>query len=90
MPTVVSVSLLFRFIAFYVMGYPFEFFLSPETPRSLAVSFARPTQNHTMSSPLQITATSEIDFIRGLRPICETLFHFLILAYNTGVQAYAS
>lgn len=33
-------------------------------------------------------STSDINFICSLRPICETLFYFLLLAYNSGVQAY--
>ena len=33
-------------------------------------------------------ATSDADFIRSLRPICETAFYFLLLAYKTGVDAY--
>jgi len=28
------------------------------------------------------------EFIFSLRPICETLFYFLLLAYRTGIQAY--
>jgi hypothetical protein len=33
-------------------------------------------------------STSEDHFIRSLRPICETLFYFLLLAYKTGVDMY--
>lgn len=33
-------------------------------------------------------ATSDADFIRSLRPICETIFYFLLLAYKAGVDAY--
>ena len=30
---------------------------------------------------------STIDFIASLRPICETIFYFLLLGYTTGIQA---
>ena len=33
-------------------------------------------------------STSEANFIRSLRPICETFFYFLLLAYKAGVDAY--
>jgi hypothetical protein len=57
MPTIVSISLLIRFMAFYVTGHPSSFFLSTGAPRhrlSVAVSSAHPTHTQ-MSSPLQIT-----------------------------------
>jgi len=31
-------------------------------------------------------ATSDADFIRSLRPICETIFYFLLMAYKAGVE----
>jgi hypothetical protein len=33
-------------------------------------------------------STSEAVFIRSLRPICETIFYFLLLAYKAGVDAH--
>jgi hypothetical protein len=33
-------------------------------------------------------ATSDADFIQSLRPICETIFYFLLLAYKAGVDTY--
>ena len=32
--------------------------------------------------------TTEIDYMRSLRPVCEVLFYFLLLAYRAGIQAY--
>jgi len=33
-------------------------------------------------------STTGIDYMRSLRPICEVLFYFLLLAYGAGVRAY--
>jgi len=33
-------------------------------------------------------ATSDANFIRSLRPICETIFYLPLLAYKAGVDAY--
>ncbi|KAK2461061.1 hypothetical protein APHAL10511_006908 [Amanita phalloides] len=33
-------------------------------------------------------SVSTRDFIFSLRPVCESLFYFLLLAYKTGIKAY--
>ena len=59
-------------------------------------TFSRGVFRSPNSKPYQALAvvnyheTSTIDFIRSLRPICETFFYFLLVAYNAGIHAHTS
>jgi len=48
-------------------------------------SSSRPLQNLVLAD---YHGSATIDFLRSLRPICETLFYFLLLTYKSGLQAY--
>ena len=71
-------------------GTSFEFFAfdgSSDPP-----TFSRGVFQGTVSKPLEIlsianyNSTLETDFILSLRPVCESLFYILLLAYKTGVE----
>ena len=74
-------------------GTSFEFFSfngNAKTPifsRGVfrTTSSSKPHQRLTIADYI---ATSEADFIRSLRPICETVFYFFLLVYKAGVEAY--
>ena len=58
---------------------------------SRGVFFRSPnSEPHQVLAVAHYRATSRIDFICSLRPICETFFYFLLLAYDTGIHAHTS
>ena len=38
-------------------------------------------------SVADLSGRTTIDFIASLRPVCETIFYFLLLGYTTGIHA---
>jgi hypothetical protein len=74
-------------------GSTFEFFSF--NGKTIPPTFSRGIFR-TSTPPAQLLAianyygTSRVDFILSLRPICETMFYFLLLAYKTGIQAYTT
>ena len=76
-------------------GTSFEFFsfTGNTTPPTFSrgVFFRSPnSEPHQVLAVAHYRATSRIDFICSLRPICETFFYFLLLAYHTGIHAHTS
>jgi len=74
-------------------GSTFEFFsFDGKTKKP---TFSRGVFSDPPSQPIRALAVadfqtaSQVTFIMSLRPICETIFYFLLLAYRSGVEAYA-
>jgi hypothetical protein len=72
-------------------GRFFEFFSfdgSTSPPTFSRGVFYPPNSNKPLErfSLTDYCATSDIDFICSVRPICEVLFYFLLLAYKTGTK----
>ena len=70
----------------------FEFFsFNGKTPQP---TFSRGVFRLPNAEPIEVLAVgtyrtrTNTEFIYSLRPICETLFYFLLLAYTTGIEAY--
>ena len=73
-------------------GRVFEFFsfdgsTSPPTFSRGVVSIPGPATLEGLSLADYAT-TTDIHYMRSLRPVCEVLFYFLLLTYATGVHAY--
>ena len=70
-------------------GINFEFFsFNGKTPQP---TFSRGVFRLPNAEPIELLAIgtyrtrTNTEFIYSLRPICETLFYFLLLAYSTGI-----
>src|SRR6266550_1984216 len=70
----------------------FEFFSF--NGKTAQPTFSRGVFRLPNAEPIEILAVgiygskTNAEFIFSLRPICETLFYFLLLAYRTGIEAY--
>ena len=74
-------------------GITFEFFsFNGQTVQQ--PTFSRGVFRLPNAEPIETLAVgiygskTNAEFIFSLRPICETLFYFLLLAYRTGIEAY--
>lgn len=71
-------------------GKSFEFFCFDSSTKPPTFSRGRysSTPPGRYALPVEnLYSHSAIDFITSLRPVCETIFYFLLLGYMTGIQA---
>ena len=68
-------------------GKTFEFFSfdGSTTPPTFSRGVYRTLDSLSLAD---FKSSTEIDYMRSLRPICEVLFYFLLLAYGAGIRAY--
>jgi hypothetical protein len=75
-------------------GTSFEFFSfesgNPKPTFSRGVFRTSHPQPYERLSTADYHATSLVEYIRSLRPICETLFYFLLLTFNAGLEAFTT
>ena len=70
-------------------GESFEFFCfdsSTKPPTFSRYHSSLPAPRYTLSV-VGLSGHSSMDFIASLRPVCETIFYFLLLGYTTGIHA---
>ena len=92
MPTAILDSVLSQYIVFCLMGNHLNFFaFFPSTklePPNFSGCQHSSMPEHYALSVVELSGQSNMEFIASLRPICETIFYFLLLGYTRGIQAH--
>src|SRR5712672_2778225 len=79
MPTAILDSVHFRYMVSCTTENRSNFFASTQVPNSVPPHYAL--------SVADMSDRSTMDFIASLRPVCETIFYFLLLGYTIGIHA---